>query len=291
LLFLTNFSEACFQSIPTLAEWMDREDGHLTLLHVHAPGQLNEDAARKAMRSFFAEADRYARCERVLLAGDPAGVALDYCRRTRPDLVFAPASHKAGFPRLMHESIRAKLLRAAGVKVWTRGRNGSAVAAGRPVENVAYVITGHADWPIEAQLAAQTAQRHHSRFHLIHLTPAQDIHDGTLGGDIRIGHPDVETSDLRRIMEGLPMPPVVHSSTGDEYRELPRLLGEAAANIVFVGERHAVRRGLFNHHFNPDLERLDCEVVCFPDHPMTTERRERRVPDSGRILVLPGFTR
>jgi hypothetical protein len=288
-LFLTNFSEACFQTIPTVAEWLDREDGHLTLLHVHAPGQRQEQNARKSMRSFFAEADRYARCERVLLAGDAASAAVDFCSRSKPDVVFAPASNKSGFPRLTHDSIRARLLRDAGVKLWTRGRNAGPAPATRPVENVAYVLTGHADWMQEAHAAARAALRLHARLHLIHLTPVQSVHDGTLAPDIRIGGPEAPIAALRKLAESLPAPPVVHSSTGDEYRELPRLLEESGAQVVFLGERHAVRRGLFTRNFNPDLERFDCEVVCFPDRPRADA--PERAPETGRVVMLPGYSR
>jgi hypothetical protein len=292
LLFLTNFSEACFQAIPVLADWIDREEGTLTVLHVHPSGQMQEATARKAMRSFFAEADRYARCERVLLSGDLSSVAVDYCKRNRPDIVFAPANHKVSPLRMpLHRSIRAELLQKAGVRVWTRGKVSGQSAATRPVENVAYVITGHDDWLLEAQMAARTALRYNARLHLIHLTPAQEIHDGTLGSDIRVGHPAIGTDALRRLVENLPMPPLVHSSTGDEFRELPRLLAESCANVVFVGERHAVRRGIFTRTFNPDLEKFDCEVVCFPDQPLTVENQDERLRDSGRVLVLPGYSR
>lgn len=289
-LFLTNFSEACFQTIPTVAEWMDREEGHLTLLHVQSAGQRPEQAARQSMRSFFAEADRYARCERVLLSGDPVDVTVDYCRRVKPDIVFAPASAKTGFPRFGHNSIRARLLSDAGVKLWTRGKNGGLVPSSRHADDVAYVLTGHADWLQEAQMAARTALRLNARLHLIHLTPTQSIHDGTLAPDIQIGGPEAPISALRKLVESLPAPAIVHSSTGDEYRELPRLLKESGAQMVFLGERHAVRRGLFSRNFNPDLKSFDCEVVCFPDCPNGGSRHERS-PEAGRVVMLPSFTR
>jgi hypothetical protein len=123
------------------------------------------------------------------------------------------------------------------VKIWTRGRNGRSAPTRRHSENVAYVITGHNGWAQEAQFAARTALCRGARFHLLHLTPIQEIHEGTLAADIRIGHPNVSTCELIRLISSLPLRPVVHSSTGDEIREMPRLLRECAADIVFPRRR------------------------------------------------------
>lgn len=289
LLFLTNFSEACFQAIPALAEWQDREEGHLSLLHVHTAGRVDEDRARKAMRSFFAEADRYARCERLLLAGNAERMIVDYCRRMRPDIVFAPASHPAGFPRVRHRSLRASLLRRGRVKVWSRGRSGHPVPARRPAEDVAYVMTGHAAWHREAEMAAHIAARQGARFHLIHLTTMQAMHDGTLPQDVRIGHPEVLVQELNDFVKSLPCPPVIHFSAGDEFRELPRLLAESHAATVFLGERHALRRDLFGYSVNRDLEKLDCEFICFPETESIGDPKENEADLA--FTLLPGYLR
>lgn len=290
LLFLTNFSEACFQAIPAVAEWTDREEGHLTLLHVHPTGR-GEDNARKSMRSFFAEADRYAKWERTLLSGDAMETLVGYCRQTRPDIVFAPASHPVGFPRFRHRSVRAALLREGGVKIWTRGRNGQSASSRRAPENVAYVISGHADWAREALVAAETALRHRARLHLINLVPPQEIHDGTLAGDIRVSHPNVPADEFARVVNSLPLSPVIHSSAGDEFRELPRLLRQAGANAVFAGERHVLKQRLLRVGFNRDLERLDCDVFCFPSS--APDLKTETVPQKSRqkFSLLPNHIR
>jgi nucleotide-binding universal stress UspA family protein len=288
LLFLTNFSEACFRAIPTVSDWIDREEGQLTILHVHGPGRTEEAEARQRMRSFFAEADRYAKCERVLFSGEPGRVVLEYCRQERPNLVFAPAGHPAGVPRVRHRSLRALLLKSAAVRIWTRGRNGNATPPRRAPENIVYVITGHSNWVQEAQFAAKMAVRHRARLHLLHLTPMQDIHDGTLASEISIGQPNVSTSELLRLIASLPVPPLVHSSTGDELRELARMLRECRADMVFLGERHAVRRGILGSYVNPDLERLDVEAICFPDSMIAAAPQSR---GSEGLALLPSYIR
>jgi hypothetical protein len=284
LLFLTNFSEACFQAIPALAEWADHEEAQLSLLHVHSPGRAEELRAQKAMQSFFAEADRYAKCERLLLPGDAETQIVSFCRERRPEIVFAPANHPTGIPRMRHRSLRASLLRKSNVKIWSRGRNGSRVPRKAP-ENVAYVVSGHANWHSEATMAAQTAARYGAQFHMIYLTPHQVVHDGTVAADIRIGHASLVEEELAALTGSLPMEPVVHSSTGDEFRELPRLLEESHASMVFLGERHAIRRGVFGYSVNRDLESMDCEFVCFPERGMAAEKQlDLESPGTYRLL-------
>lgn len=285
LLFLTNFSEPCFQAIPALAEWADHEEAQLCLLHVHSPGRTEEGRAQKAMQSFFAEADRYARCERLVLPGDAETQIVAFCRERRPEIVFAPASHPTGIPRLRHRSLRASLLRKSSVKIWSRGRNGSRAPRKTP-ENVAYVMSGHANWHSEATMAAQTAARYGAQFHMIHLTPHQAIHDGTFAADIRIGHPSLADGELAALAGNLPKEPIIHSSTADEFRELPRLLLEAHASMVFLAERHAIRRGLFGYSVNRDLENMDCEFVCFPEKVLAPETQPD-LESLGTYRLLP----
>ena len=131
LLFLTNFTEACFQAIPALAEWADHEDARLSLLHVHCPGRTEEGRAHKAMQSFFAEADRYAKCERLLLAGDAETQIVSFCRETRPEIVFAPASHPTGIPRGRHRSFPERRRAAPGAGAARAGRRRGRRVGGR----------------------------------------------------------------------------------------------------------------------------------------------------------------
>ena len=202
-------------------------------------------------------------------------------------MVFAPASHLTGLPRFRHKSLRAALLRHARVRIWTRGRNGNGSTPRRSPENIVYVITGHADWMQEAQLAARLALRHRARLHLVHLTPVQDIHDGTFASEIGIGQPNVSTKALLKLIASLPVAPVIHSSTGNEMRELPRLLHECNADMVFLGERHAVCRGVLGTSMNPDLEKLGNEVICFPDAAPTPEQTR----DAESFVLLPSYIR
>jgi hypothetical protein len=271
LLFLTNFSEACFQALPAISEWIDREQGRLTLLNVARGG-----GSRDRLRSFFAEADRYAHCERVSLKGEPAEAIIEYCRAESPDVVFAPASKPSGVPRIFHRSLRASLIRR-GLKLWTRGRSEGPDAVPRRPRNVAYAITGHARWATEVVDAARFAASYNATLHLLYLAPWPEVHDGTFAADLRATHPRVSPEELETLVRRLPGRPEVHASLGNSTRDVVRLLRHCCADVAFVNESHAIRRRLFHESIQPDLDRLDCEVFCYPTQPLVN------VPE----LILP----
>lgn len=266
LLFLTDFSEACYQAIPAAAEWIDREQGALTILHVHGPDQQQRRNASAKLQSFFAEADRYDSCERVLVEGETIPSLVDYCQQRKPDLVFAPATQPAGFPRIFRRSLRAQLLKHAQVRLWTRGRNGNpSTSRCASPDNVIYAVTGHQNWVQELRMAARAADFHNARFHIAWLTPHMEVSEGTTVADLHLGPPRVELSQLLHEIEKMSLSPEIHRAMGDEHRDLKRLAKETNSDLIFAGERHVLKRGIAGTQFNADLDRLDCEVICFPE--------------------------
>lgn len=270
LLFLTNFSEACFQAVPAIAEWIDREDGQLTIVHVARPEGRQVAIARDRLNSFFAEADRYRNCRRSLLIGSPLEEVAHYCRSERPDAVFAPASKPSGVPRPFHQSLRARLVRDGGIKLWTRGRGDGTGCSLRTPRNVAYVVTGHPGWITEACEAARLAVSYGANLHYLYLTPWPEVHDGTVA-DLRSIRPQVPPQELENLARRLPIRPELHTALGDSASDVVRILRECQADVAFVAEHHAVRRGLFRVTMDSDLDRLDCEVICYPKSPISRD--------------------
>jgi len=288
LLYPTDFSEASRRAIPAIVEWMSGEDRRLILLHVHAPGHQEERRARRRLDEFFGEADGFSNCERVLIGGDPRREIVETCRNVRPEIVFAPAGRPGGISKLWNRSLRAAMIRSASAPLWTRGGVPSP-APNRRVENVAYAVTGHAGWAREAQFAARTAQRLGARLHLLCVARPEEIHDGTLPSDLRLAHPGLAPGQFRRLVESLPMVPSIHFSTGVEAREVPRLIRETGAEIVFAGERHMLTAGLTGYRVNPAMDTLACEVICFPERApveMLPGEREAR-----NFAMRPNFVR
>lgn len=279
LLFLSDFSEACYQAIPAAAEWIDREHGALTILHVHSNESQQRRNASAKLQSFFAEADRYDSCERVLLEGDTIPSLIQYCQDRKPDLVFAPATQPAGLPRIFRKSLRAQLLKHAQVRIWTRGRKGNPSPSRCPSpDNVIYSVTGHDNWIQELRMAARAADFHNARFHVAWLTPHMEISDGTTSADLHLGPPKVSMKQLLQEIEKMPVLPEIHRAMGDEHRDLRRLIQETNSDLVFAGEKQVLKRGIGGAQFNADLDRLDCEVICFPERLGVGMRAEATLP-------------
>jgi len=264
MVFLTNFSEACFQAIPTVAEWMDREKGHLTIVHAASEGVKELEPARERLQSFFAEADRYLQCERVLLQGARVETILEYCRKERPSVVFAPASKPSGLPRVMHSSLRAKLIRSGGLRLWTKGRSESGDATPKAPRHVAYAITGNHGWVSEAVEAAKFAAQYDAKLHYLYLAPWPIAQEGMTADDVRLEMKHVSVREVRELAQQLPITPIVHTRMGDRSGDLGQLLKACRADVAFVGDKHLIRRRLWLESIHPELDAMDCEFVCYP---------------------------
>lgn len=284
LLFPTSFSDACFRTTPMLSEWMDDPEAQLTLLHVYDAKKQGRREIERQLQSFFAEADQYGRCERVLLSGDPREQILEHCRRRRYDLLFLPASEPTGYPRIGHRSLRASLLKDGHVPVWTNfdfSRSGSLRQAPR---QVAYVMTHEKGWREHCLEAAAAARRWRAALHVIYVFPVPDVHDGTLASDLFTGRERETLQELQALGERLPVPVRLHTSTGHERFEVQRILKESGADLVFISSTRAMTRGVFGLRMNPILRSAGCQFICFPDNPRPEVLERPRVLEQ---LALP----
>ena len=69
VLFLTNFSDYCYRSIPAIAQMADALHMRLTILNAYDPAKTSDSEAEQQVNSFYPEADRYAHCRRMAVAG------------------------------------------------------------------------------------------------------------------------------------------------------------------------------------------------------------------------------
>lgn len=287
LLFPTSFSDACFRTIPALSEWMDDPNAHLTLLHVYNPKKVQRQDAEKKLHSFFAEADQYGRCERLLLAGKPAETILQHCKQIPYDLLFVPGSVPSGFPRIGHQSIRVSLLRNGQTPVWTSEDLRHSGSLRQKPKNVAYIMSNDRNWQQQFVTAAQAAARWNATFHLIYVFPVPDVGDGTLASDLFVEQQDGPLEELRRLGRNLPMPVRVHTSSGDSHIELPRLLDHCGADLVFMDSEQAVVRGIFGQSIHPMLRSIPGQFVCFPkDSGEPNESERLQVLDQLQLLRI-----
>lgn len=265
LLFPTSFSDACFKTIPVLSEWMDDPNTQLTILHVYDAKKTKRMQVEQQLHSFFAEADQYGRCQRLLVSGNPEDTILEHCRQTPYDLIFVPASEPTGFPRFSHKSFRISLLQKGISALWTSENlmNGGAMLHRRP-QSVVYVMSNDSHWQDQLITAAHAAARWNASFHLVYLFPAPDVTDGTLASDLFVEDPHGPLAELRYLGSKLPIPVRVHTSTGNDQVEIPRLITECGADLIFMSSDQAIHRSLFGTSINPALRSINGQFVCFP---------------------------
>lgn len=267
LLFPTSFSDACYRTIPALSEWMDNPEARLSLLYVYDPRRQDRKESERQLQSFFAEADQYGRCERILLAGSPKETILSHCQDSQYDLIFLPASEPTGFPRIGHRSLRVSLLNDGNVPMWTSEDLSRTGSIRQTPKTVAYVMTNDVNWKDQFIQAAYTAARWNASFHLIYVFPVPNVNDGTLAGDLFVEQADGPLHQLRMLGERLPVPVKVHTSTGNEEIELPRILSAVGADLTFICSDRAISRGIFGISMNPMLRSLQSQFICFPKNP------------------------
>jgi nucleotide-binding universal stress UspA family protein len=278
IIFATNFSDASHAAIPTVTRWVDAHNARLTLLHVYNPARTLHRDAEAQLRSFYAEADNYPNCRRVLLAGNVCSTISAFCKRERDGLLFMPPSDRTSLPRPFHISTRARLLETLEMPIWTLGKatlNTGAAVAGR---NIAVALQNLDEPTGYLAAAASHALRHNSTLHLLHVVP--ETTEGTLITALHSDAPLGIESALDRISNIAAELPAglkveVHVRMGQRWRELKSLLHECDAELLMVGRSQTLYRGLFRSSIDPMLNDCNIPIVCLPEHMDVSPRRSR----------------
>jgi nucleotide-binding universal stress UspA family protein len=267
IVFATDFSDSSHAVIPTVAQWVDTLGAKLTILHVYDAKKTFYREAELLLRSFFAEADNYQHCDRVLVSGDPCDGITAYCERRPNVLLMLPPSDLTGLPRPWHRSLRARLIQRLSVPIWTLGRvnigdtNPSAdrhigVWMGDPEEGVSHL-----------QQAAQYAAETGGTLHLLHVV--DEINEGSLLKPILSNAPmgeetaDAWLNDIACTLD-LTCRLEVHVAQGRVSRELPRLLRRSGADMLVLSQLSAVQQSLIGPEINPIFRRCALSLVCMP---------------------------
>lgn len=235
ILFLTNFSDFCFRTIPSIAQMTDSLPVRLTLMHVYDPEETPARRAVEALQSFFPEADRYRSCRRVASAGPLIGAVRRHMEIWPVNLVIAPASDSIGIPRVGDRSIRAQLLEACELPLWTIGRGIRASTLQRPLRNVACWLDFRSDHHPHLPYAIEFARRLGATLHLLQGLPAID--EGLImgpGHPDKPLHPDLAAEEIARLCAGAPIQPEIRVAPDDERRTIARMLDACDADVVFL---------------------------------------------------------
>ena len=258
LLFLTNFSDACFRATRAVAQMADDMEVGLTLLYACDPAQESRRAAEEKLRSFFPEADRYRVCRRVVYEGDVVSAVADIRARRRIDLAIAPVADRFTYPRFFHASIRTRLVVELGVSVWTSARGVSPAKLGARVRNVACVLDGGTGHDKHLEAASEYAAKVGATLHFLHVMP--EIEEGTLfEPTAMLSEAEVEERAARMVPATRAE---IHVSPGGGTRELRRLVTACDADLLFMDQRRAIQEGPFSSRLSRIVDVVPCPTVC-----------------------------
>ena len=254
VVFLTNFTDFCYRSIPAIAQMADDFSMRLTIVYTTLDRTPSiED--RTKLESFFPEADAYPRCRRMVMKGDPVDAVKRLGMVHPVDLLIAPAADPLGLPRFWHPSLRARLMRETRVPLWTIDRRTDPAKLRKVPQRVGCWIDFHRGWMNHIAFAREYAGAMGAEFHILHALP--EMSDGMLVHDerplTRAGVVDLVT----RTIAPLAVPTHFHVADNDGRRTRTKLIAETGMDVVFAAEP----RPLLPSWLTPK-PRLMNECVC-----------------------------
>jgi nucleotide-binding universal stress UspA family protein len=262
VLFLTDFSNACYRTIPAMAQMADEVDIRLTLLHACAD-KANAAAAESKLRSFFPEATSYQGTQRVVVPTDVLN-AVEQVRRVQPvDLIVAPSSDPLGLPHPWHHSLRAELLTHECGPFWTMGQAIQSTVLNRRTRNIGCWIDLDASDKRHISLAFTYASVVGAKLHLLSAMP--NVDEGTLVSTLYSDsplYPDGVARDIQDLVGWVPVKPEVHVQPGSSRRVIPQFVRDLQLDMLFVSKRNALRSGWMKRSLQSVVDRCTCPVIC-----------------------------
>lgn len=268
IIFATNFSDACHAAIPAVARWVDLLQCKLTLLHVYDADRVLYRDANALLQSFFAEADNYPQCRRVLMSGDPAVGIAEFCQRHRDALLVLPPSDQTGLPRPWHRSLRARMIESLPIPVWTLGRTMVGSTAPSTVDRHLGVWVGSPEEGLShVRHAARYASDTRSTLHLLHIV--SDVNEGSLTHSLRTKAPlgeEYAEDWLNQVAASLDIAQRVeiHVGKGKARRVLPQLIRASGVEMLMVSQNAAIERGIFRSEVNSIFRECGAGIVSVP---------------------------
>jgi nucleotide-binding universal stress UspA family protein len=261
ILFPTSFSDPCFRTARAIAQLADTARIGVTITHVVPPGGATR-AKHRELDSFWAEADHYDSCQRVLIEAEDASKAIaELCDKGCYDLVVAPKSDRFGLHRMVTSSFRARLMKECCAPVWTAGGCLDSADFKGSVRTIACLIDFDQDSDSYLPLAVGFAARIGAKVRVLHVIPPVD--EATLMHSLHSRAPlmpEVARERIREAFAGSDCPEV-DVAVGDVSAELPKMLRRGEADLAFVGPGHALC-GTWVPRLSRYLDRLPCPVIC-----------------------------
>lgn len=288
ILFLTNFSDYCFRAIPAIAQMADTLNMRLTILHAYDPAKVRDTEAENQVQSFYPEADRYAHCRRMAVAGTVVEAVRRHVSMWPTNLLVVPASNPLGLPRLGDRSLRARLLEECGTPLWTVGRRIHWPSLQQPVRNVACWLDFYDTQTDHLAFAVDYAKKMHATLHLVRTIPG--INEGTM---IHSAHqnkalnPEVAAKEILQLCRDSSIRPQVHVAFGQGRMAMNRMLRQCDANVVFLRNKESRIAKWFG--FGASCAELPCPAVFVGDRltvPVWNLQRAAERRPVGRVSPL-----
>lgn len=280
IVFATDFSDSSHAVIPAVAQWVDTLDAKLTLVHAYNATKTLYREAEILLRSFFAEADNYQHCDRVLIGGDPCDGIAAYCERRPNILLMLPPSDLAGLPRPWHRSLRARLIQRLSVPIWTVGKVNVGDTKPLASRHVGVWLGEPEEGLSHLQQAAQYVSGTGGTLHLLHAI--DEINEGSLLKPLLSNAPmGEEKADawLRDIAASLDLKcnVEVHVAQGRISRELPQLIRRSGVDMLVVSQQSAIHRSWTGPEINPIFRQCPISLVCVPYYSRMEELHRQMV--------------
>jgi hypothetical protein len=232
IVFLTNYTDFCYRTIPAIAQMADDFAMRLTIVHA-TMNRTPSVEDRIKLESFFPEADTYPRLRRMALKGDPVDAVKRLSMMHPVDLVIAPASDPLGLPRFWHKSLRARLLREARIPLWTMDRRTPAAKLLKAPRRVGCWIDFHRGWTGHVAFAREYAGAVGAELHVLHALP--EICDGTVAGEDQPLSKAGVIDAVTRAIGPAGAPAHFHVAESDGRGTRMKLLENAGVDVVFSG--------------------------------------------------------
>ena len=231
VVFLTNFTDFSYRSIPAIAQMADDFAMRLTIVYA-TMNRTPSVEDRTKLDSFFPEADAYPRCRRMTLKGNPVDAVRRLSLMHPVDLLIAPAADPLGLPRFWHRSLRARLLRELRIPLWSMDRRTRPEMLRKAPKRVGCWIDFHRGWANHAAFAREYAAAAGAELHILHTLP--EICDGTVAPESQPLCKSGVIETVTRAIGPTAKPAQFHVAENDGRRARTNLLKKSGVDIVFA---------------------------------------------------------
>src|SRR4051794_10547820 len=259
VLFLTDFSNSSYRTIPAIAQMADELDIRLTLLHACCDTKSSVSQAESKIRSFFPEATHYEGTQRIVLQSDVISAVKQVRRDQAVDLIVAPSSDPLGLPHPWHHSLRAELIANECGPMWTVGQSIHSTVLNGRTRNVGCWIDFDSSDKRHISLAFTYASALGAKLHLLNAMP--DVDEGTLVSSLYSDSPLYEegvSQAIQDLVGWVPAKPEVHVRPGVSGRVVPQLARDLGLDLLFVSKGNAIRNGWMKMSLRSVLDRCSC---------------------------------